>query len=162
MRLPTSLLAIISAGILLAACADNSAPPGGQNSSAPQSGQFTGVALPEGYSLDNDRSLALGAGDKWIGRISFTSGMSTNDMFDFYRREMPKYGWVEGTVVRGESSLITFTSSATSRVAVVQITGRTLGGAHVDLVVSPQTDAASDSGAMPAGHPGAVTAQPLH
>jgi hypothetical protein len=162
MRLTVSALAIVAAATLLASCAGNSSSQGqSQNAATAQGGQFSGVALPEGYSLDNDRSLALGAGDRWIGRISFTSSISPNDMFDFYRREMPKYGWVEGAVVRGESSLITFTSAATSRVAVVQITSRTLGGARVEMVVSPQTDSA-DAPPMPGPRPGGVTSQPLH
>jgi hypothetical protein len=158
---------VVGAVLLLAACAGGTGAGGSSDTataSASQNAQFTGVALPPGYSLDGGRSLALGVGDRWIGRIVFTSGMSTSDMFDFYLREMPKFGWVEGAVVRAETSLLTFTSSATARIAVVQITGRTLGGSSVEMVVSPQTDAAagaSSSMPAPASRPAPVSTQPL-
>ena len=164
MRLTVTMLALALVAALASGCTGNSSPPGqSQGAATAQGGQFSGVALPEGYSLDNDRSIALGAGDRWVGRISFTSGTSPNEMFDFYRREMPKYGWVEGTVVRGQSNLITFTSPATSRVAVVQITSLTLGGSRVEMVVSPQSENGAEAPPMPGtSPPGTVTSQPLH
>lgn len=167
----TNTITILAAAtaFMLSACSSSgsdSAVPG-----TPQSSQFTGVALPTGYSLDGDRSLALGVGDHWMGRLSFTNGMSIDEAFDFYRREMPKFGWAGGAVVRSETSLLTFTSPSTNRVAVVQITGRTFGGSRVEMVVSPMTGSDSGSTAVstpapyatpaPAPSPGSVSVQPL-
>jgi len=158
---PTVLLSAALGTLLwLAGCTNGSDSAGASGSPAPgtsQGGQFAGIALPSSYSLDSGKSLALGVGERWIGRIVFTSGTSSGDMFDFYRSEMPKYGWSEG--------------------AVVQISSRTLGGAYVEMVVSP--NGAGDAGsnttqgfgndastrpvpvAKPAAHPPGVSVQPL-
>jgi hypothetical protein len=178
---PTVLLSAALGTLLwLAGCANGSDSAGASGSPAPgtsQGGQFAGIALPSSYSLDSGKSLALGVGERWIGRIVFTSGTSSGDMFDFYRSEMPKYGWSEGAVVRAETSILTFNSLATNRTAVVQISSRTLGGAYVEMVVSP--NGAGDAGsnttqgfgndastrpvpvAKPAAHPPGVSVQPL-
>ncbi|HLI10377.1 MAG TPA: hypothetical protein VKY65_02150 [Alphaproteobacteria bacterium] len=156
--------ALVLAVLVLASVAACSGGSGGSTTApaggAAQSQQFTGVALPADYSVDANRSLALGAGDRWIGRIAFTSGMSSDEVFDFYRREMPKYGWSEGAVVRSATSLLTFTSPATSRIAVVQITSRTLGGAAVEMVVSPASDTSEAMGAPSSNGGRAVSGRP--
>jgi len=101
--------------------------------------QIAGVALPEGYSLDANRTIVLGEGDRWIGRLSYSVNSSSDAMFDFVRREMANYGWTEVAVVRAETSQLTFLSSAGDRVASVLITRSTLYGSKVDMTVAPST-----------------------
>ncbi|HYB10535.1 MAG TPA: hypothetical protein VEJ16_12775 [Alphaproteobacteria bacterium] len=174
------LIASASASLWLAGCAngsDSAGTPSTSVSGAAQGGQFAGVALPSSYTLDSGKSLALGVGERWIGRIVFTSSTSSRDMFDFYRSEMPKFGWNEGAVVQSETSILTFDSPATERTAIVQISSRTLGGAYVEMVVSPTASSAAGSNTTqgysnnsssrpvpatkPAARPPAVSAQPL-
>ena len=112
------------------------------DSSSPGSGpptQIAGVALPDGYSLDSNRTIILGEGDRWIGRLSYSIGSSADQMFDFIRREMGNYGWTEVAVVRAEASQLTFRSSGGDRVASVLITRSTLYGSKVDMTVAPST-----------------------
>lgn len=101
--------------------------------------QIAGVALPEGYSLDSNRTIVLGEGDRWIGRLSYSVNSSADAMFDFVRREMANYGWTEVAVVRAETSQLTFLSSGGDRVASVLITRSTLYGSKVDMTVAPST-----------------------
>src|SRR3546814_4600041 len=54
--------------------------------------QISGVALPEGYSLDSNRTIILGEGDRWIGRLSYSINSSADAMFDFVRGEMANHG----------------------------------------------------------------------
>lgn len=61
---------------------------------------------------------------------------SSSDSYDFFLREMPKFGWQEITSVRSEVSVLTYSRSG--RVATIQIRRRTLGGSAVDIIVSPQ------------------------
>ena len=84
--------------------------------------------------MDVDKSLILGAGEGWVGRmVLLTSGSSTR-MFDFYRREMPRFGWTEFTAIRAATSVLTY--SRADRVATVRISSETLGGAQVEFTVS--------------------------
>lgn len=99
--------------------------------------QISGIALPEGYSLDTNRTIILGEGERWIGRLSYSINSSANDMFDFVRREMNNYGWVEVSVVRSEISQLTYMSSGGDRVASILISAASLYGSKVELTVSP-------------------------
>jgi len=101
--------------------------------------QIAGVALPEGYSLDTGRTIILGEGDRWIGRLSYSISSSADTMFDFIRREMANYGWTEVAVVRAEASQLTFLSQGGDRVASVLITRSTLYGSKIDMTVAPST-----------------------
>ena len=57
-------------------------------------------------------------------------------LYDFYSREMARFGWREITSVRSETSVLTYGRG--ERVATVQIKGETLRGARVDVTVSPR------------------------
>ena len=117
------------ATLLLAACAGDSAR-------SVENAQFSGVPLPRGYSLDADSSMAFGGGDRWVGRLVFTTGLSTDEATHFFREEMPRYYWGEGAAASSERSTLTFFSEPTDRVAIVQITSGTLWwGSRVVMAV---------------------------
>jgi hypothetical protein len=106
--------------------------------------------------MDVERSLVLGTRDDWIGRLSMGVSGSSSQSYDFFQREMPKFGWQEITTVRSEVSVLTY--SRNSRVATIQIRNRTLGGAVVDITVSPRGRPAEP--AMPASPAGTVETAP--
>ncbi len=109
--------------------------------------QISGIALPEGYSLDADRTIILGEGDRWIGRLSYSINSSADAMFDFIRAQMANHGWKEVAVVRAETSQLTYLSGDADRVASILISRSTLYGSKVDMTVSPS----SGSGTISSG-----------
>jgi hypothetical protein len=134
----------LAAIVFLASCNDvalnstRSDPQKGTTPTAEQAayGRFTDLPIPEGATMDAERSLILGTGDNWLGRVALNTEGDVAEIFDFYRREMPRFGWTEITVVRAEASVLTYENG--SRVATVQIGKSTLGGADLDLTVSPR------------------------
>ncbi len=99
---------------------------------------IAGTALPAGYRIDTARSLILGGGETWTGRLSYTASGNADEVFDFLRREMPHFGWVEINAVRSDINLLTFASEATNRIATIQVDrGTVLGSTRVDMIVSP-------------------------
>jgi hypothetical protein len=102
-----------------------------------------GTALPAGYHIDSARSLILGDGDSWTGRLAYSATGSADEVLEFLRREMPKFGWVETYAVRSEVDLLGFTSTATGRVANFRIErGSMLDNTRVEMIVSPTPVAA--------------------
>lgn len=162
--------AVIAGGVLLlvAGCTsgDGSVSTSGTStgtSSRTAAGfaQFPDIAVPAGAKMDVERSLVLGARDDWIGRLSMNSSGSTSNSYDFFLREMPKFGWQEITTVRSEVSVLTY--SRNNRVATIQIRRKTLGGSAVDITVSPRGRPAAASGSgtgMPAAPAGTVETVP--
>jgi len=148
-RFWTLPILMLLAGVPLAGC--NSMSLGGSTSSADgKSGggpppQISGIALPEGYSLNSDRTIILGEGDRWIGRLSYSINSSADAMFDFIRGEMANHGWKEVAVVRAETSQLTYLSGDGDRVASILITRSTLYGSRIDMTVSPSSGSGSIS-----------------
>ncbi len=101
----------------------------------PAFAQYSDIPVPAGAKMDLERSLVLGDAEAWIGRLAMTTSDAAGALYDFYFREMPRFNWTPVTSVRAETSVLTYTRAA--RVATIQITGRTMGGAKVSVTVSP-------------------------
>ncbi|MEQ9448696.1 MAG: hypothetical protein RLN70_07270 [Rhodospirillaceae bacterium] len=115
-------------------------PPSGSTAAGTRTAvgfaQFPDIAVPGGAKMDVDRTLVLGTRDAWIGRLAMSSGSDVTNSYDFFLREMPKFGWQEITTVRSGTSVLTYTRG--ERVATVQIGPKTLGGSNIDITVSPR------------------------
>ncbi|MDA1310518.1 MAG: hypothetical protein O2985_13060 [Proteobacteria bacterium] len=95
-----------------------------------------------------DNLLVLGSEDGWIGRLALTTGHSMTDMYAFYEREMPRFGWNKITIVR--SAITTMTYSRGMRIATITLQRRTTGGSSVEFTVAPGSDARMGGGTSPA------------
>jgi hypothetical protein len=129
---------IVAAGFLAgcAQTADLQASATGKDKGAPPSlAQFTDIPIPAGATMNMERSLILGPHDTWIGRLVYTTSLGPQQVFAFFGREMPGFGWREITQVRARISILTFVRG--DRAATIQIDSTTLGGAAVDFTVSP-------------------------
>jgi len=139
-----ALAGVLVSILLLGACGGKSSPAATSasgNAGPDMAPIVSGIALPAGYKIDANRTLVLGADDRWTGRVAYTSSTSADDVFDFLRREMPNFGWSETAAMRSDVSLLTFMSETTDRVATIHIErgGSMFGGAtRVDMVVSPR------------------------
>ncbi len=113
--------------------------------------QFADIPIPTGAKMDIERTLLLGSGEGWIGRIVTKNSNNINEMFSFYKSELPKFGWQEVSTVRSALSVLTYQRGG--RVATVQIQGTTFGGSTVDFTVSPQGGGGADFAPAPASAP---------
>ncbi len=150
-------MACLMASSLLGACAPTADLQASRAGDGPAQGptlaQFSDIPIPSGASMNLERSLILGPADNWIGRLVFTASLGPQQMFEFYGREMPGFGWQEVTRVRARINIMTFTRGG--RAATVQIMRTTLGGSEIDLTVSPQAQG-GPAGAAGTPAPGAV------
>lgn len=141
--LTIALVGILS-GLLLAACSKsadlNTNVPAAQSepgkNSQPSFSQFPDIPVPSEAEMDVDKTLILGGGEHWLGRLVLNTGNNANTMFNFFKRKMPEHGWKEITSVRSSISVLTF--SRGGRVATIQIQSRTLRGAESRITVSPR------------------------
>ena len=145
----------VLSGLLLMACTkdgDISGAPAARanpgQDSQPSFAQFPDIPIPAEADMDIDRTLVLGGGERWLGRVILLSGNSANAMFNFYKRKMAEHGWQEITSVRSSISVLTFSRS--DRIATIQIQNRTLRGAEVRITVSPRDRTPSPAAGSPA------------
>jgi hypothetical protein len=101
----------------------------------PRFTQFTDIPIPANAEVDLDNLLVLGTEDGWIGRLALTTGHGMTDMYAFYEREMPRFGWDQITIIR--SSISTMTYGRGPRIATITLHPKTTGGSSVDFTVAP-------------------------
>jgi hypothetical protein len=108
----------------------------GGGSEIPSFTKFTDIPMPSNSTLDLDRSIIFGASDAWTGRLVLNAGGNPAQMYDFYEREMPNFGWSKVTVVRADVSVLVYDRE--NRVATIKLTGGSFSGSTVDITVSPK------------------------
>lgn len=125
----------------------SSSGSGGAPAPASSFSQFPDVPIPSGATMDVDRSLVLGSGNNWVGRLAYHTtrmmwmGMNGSALYDLYKTQMPGYGWQEVTSVRSSVSVQTWQRS--DRIATIQISDTTFG-AEVSITVSNSNGAGSN------------------
>ena len=141
-RLLGAFFVLLAAG-LVAACTTAGTIPTGAPASAggeqPQQGfvVFTDIPMPADASVELDRTIVLGTGEDWMGSVTIRAKTDLVSVFDFYREQMPQFGWKELTVLRSATSVLTYTRG--ERIATIQIESGTgpLSGSHIIFSVSP-------------------------
>ncbi len=134
--------ALLASSLALSACTTEVGVPaqgeGGKNAQGLQQAftRFPDLSVPEGADIDLDRTLVFGAGEDWFGRLVIGVSHSANDMFDYFKRELPRFGWEEVTSVRSTISVLTYTRQ--ERVATIQIEGAKFRGSRAVITVSPR------------------------
>ena len=115
--------------------------------------QFPNIPMPTGTTIDNDKTLVFGS-KPWYGQLALNSSSNTNQLFDFYRDNLPQYGWQEITSVRAPTSILTYATP--ERVLAIAIQSGTLIGSYVTVTASPRgqakpelMDSNAPAGAMP-------------
>ena len=129
--------------LIVAACTTAGTIPTGTPASSdgeqPQQGfvVFTDIPMPADASIVLDQTIVLGTGEKWMGRVTIKAKTGLTSVFDFYREQMPQFGWKELTVLRSATSVLTY--SRDNRIATIQIEAnkQLFRGSRIIFSVSP-------------------------
>lgn len=165
MVLPKSanLFTVAATALILGACSQNAVlgsnttmdaqtQPAGQGGQAgagaamPEKAfnRFPDIPVPSGAKMDVKRTLVFGGGEGWFGQVGLDTSHDSDSMFDFYKQELPGFGWQEITSVRAMVSVLTYERQG--RVLSIQLEKATISGAKVTLTVSPRSGAAPAMG----------------
>lgn len=129
--------------------------------------RFSDIPMPPKNSIDLDRTIVFGTERDWIGRIALSSSLNVSDTYDFYKREMPRFGWTELTSVRSATSVLSYQMD--NRIATIQVSGQRFGGSTIEFWMNPRAGTGASAvmpsggfGSRPAAAPrGAVEQAPL-
>ena len=108
---------------------------------------FKQMPLPKDARILPDKSLILGEGDNWAGRIELSSSMEPLEASAFFTTEYPKHGWQLISSTKSKLSILVFTGS--SRTLTLEITegGPLAAKSMIVMTVAPkvQSQTAPDS-----------------
>ena len=71
---------------------------------------FNQMPLPRDAKILADKSLILGEGDNWAGRIEISSSMEPLEASAFFSTEYPKRGWMLISSTKSKLSILVFAS----------------------------------------------------
>tara|TARA_A100001015_G_scaffold247123_1_gene283818 strand:+ start:3724 stop:4146 length:423 start_codon:yes stop_codon:yes gene_type:complete len=108
--------------------------PEGEPGSELNFAQFDDIPIPIGSALNQKDSIIISKSNSWLGRLVFDSTKKQLWLFDFFRNELPKFGWKKLSEVRADSSLLNYTND--NRIASIQLFSNTLVGSVVSITVT--------------------------
>ncbi len=105
------------------------------------------MPLPKDARISSDKSLILGEGDNWAGRIELSSSMEPLEASAFFAREYPKHNWQLISSTKARLSILVLTSI--TRTLTLEITegGPLAAKSMIVMTVAPkvQNQAVPDS-----------------
>ena len=119
--------------LLITSCSGNSLVPvkgpDGDPSQELNFSEFNDFPIPVNSKLVKDQSIIISKKNGWLGRLAFTTSESQLTVYDFFRNELPKFGWKKISEISSDSSLLNYQNA--KRFASVQIFEKTLFGSRV-------------------------------
>ena len=112
--------------------------PDGEPGSELNFAQFDDIPIPIGSSLDHRDSIIISKKKSWLGRLVFDSNKKQLWVFDFFRNELPKFGWKKLSEVRADYSILNYTNE--ERLASIQIFPNPIIGSTVSITVTETDD----------------------
>ncbi len=96
--------------------------------------QFDDIPIPINSKLIREESIIISRKVGWSGRLVFETSENQIEVFDFFRNELPKFGWKKISEISSESSLLNYQNN--QRFASFQIFEKTLFGSKVKITVT--------------------------
>jgi hypothetical protein len=99
---------------------------------------FNQMPLPKDARISPDKSLILGEGDNWAGRIELSSSMEPLEASAFFTREYTKHNWQLISSTKARLSILVFTGS--TRTLTIEITegGPLAAKSMIVMTVAPK------------------------
>ena len=99
---------------------------------------FNQMPLPKDARISSEKSLILGEGDNWAGRVELSSSMESLETSAFFTREYPKHSWQLISSTKAKLSILVFTGS--TRTLTIEITegGPLAAKSMIVMTVAPK------------------------
>ena len=99
---------------------------------------FNQMPLPKDARISPDKSLILGEGDNWAGRIELSSSMEPLEASAFFITEYPKHNWQLISSTKAKLSILVFTSSSRSLTLEITEGGPLAAKSMIVMTVAPK------------------------
>ena len=80
---------------------------------------FNQMPLPKDARISPEKSMILGEGDNWAGRIELSSSMSILEVSSYFTGEYPKLNWVLISSTKSKTAVLVFANS--SRTLTIEV-----------------------------------------
>ena len=106
------------------------------------------IPMPPDAKADADKTLIMGQGEAWTGRLVMTTSLSSAEACTFFQERMDGSGWRLISATQAKTSILTFLRG--DRVASIPIEGRWFTGSSIMVMVAPFQGAGPKTPGTPA------------
>lgn len=122
-------------------------PPIGPTTPPPSTiTRFTDIPVPPDNTVDLERTVMVGGEADWLGRVLLSTPMETAAVWEFYRREMPRYGWHEIAAHWRPGNSVLF-YQLHNRVATIELASRA-GITQIEFWMNPRNSSTSPGASL--------------
>ena len=82
--------------------------PEGDPSTELSLAEFDDLPIPLNSKLDKEKSIIFSKRDGWYGRLTFNTSEKQINVYDFFRNELPKFGWKKLSEISSETSILNY------------------------------------------------------
>ncbi len=93
--------------------------------------------LPKDSRVLNDKSLVLGEGEAWVGRLELYSPLSPSDTVAFFVERYPQAGWTLLSSTKSKTSMIVFMNAKKSMTVEIAEGSALSMASKITMTVSP-------------------------
>ena len=134
----TKTLLLLFITIFLSSCVGDSLLPVKGPEGDPENelnlAEFDDIPIPLNSKLDKKESIIISKRNGWLGRLTFNTSQTQITVFDFFRNELPKFGWKKLSEISSETSLLNYQNR--TRFASIQISDKFFYGTNVIITVT--------------------------
>jgi hypothetical protein len=99
---------------------------------------FNQMPLPKDARISPDKSLILGEGDNWAGRIELSSSMEPLEASAFFTTEYPKHVWQLISSTKAKLSILVFTGGTRTLTLEISEGGPLAAKSMIVMTVAPK------------------------
>ena len=99
---------------------------------------FNQMPLPKDARISPDKSLILGEGDNWAGRIELSSSMEPLEASAFFITEYPKHEWQLISSTKAKLSILVFSSNTRTLTLEIIEGGPLAAKSMIVMTVAPK------------------------
>ena len=99
---------------------------------------FNQMPLPKDARISSDKSLILGEGNNWVGRIELSSSMEPLEASAFFTSEYPKQDWTLISSTKAKLSILVFTNNTRTLTLEISEGGPLAAKSMVVMTVAPK------------------------
>lgn len=99
---------------------------------------FNQMPLPKDANIASEKSIILGEGDNWAGRIELSSSMEPLEASAFFTKDYPKYGWTLISSTKSKFSILVFSSNTRTLTIEIYEGGTFSAKSKIVMTVAPK------------------------
>ena len=97
--------------------------------------EISDIPIPSKSIIDLEKTLIIGKGDDWMGRLSLITKKKIDEIYSFFLNEMTKFSYKEKSSIRSDVSTLIFENN--KKAIFIKISKLNFGKTYIEITATP-------------------------